>query len=118
MLILSYLVLEWRLCLVEFGSTIPKLDAEFVRFGSNTTGRCVASGFAAATICHLRVLGLTQDEVETRSTLTASVSGRISGGGVPDLVGSYPTRVALVESAEMKGGNEVARFRVVFSDTY
>ena len=60
---LSYLVLEWRLCLVEFGSTIPKLDAEFVRFGSNTTGRCVASGFAAATICHLRVLGLTQDEV-------------------------------------------------------
>ena len=45
------------LCLVKFGSTIPKLDAEVLRFGNFATGRCVASGFAAATICHLRVLG-------------------------------------------------------------
>ena len=45
------------LCRVKFGSTIPKLDAEVLRFGNFATGRCVASGFAAATICHLRVLG-------------------------------------------------------------
>lgn len=43
------------LCLVKFGSTIPKLDAEVLRFGNFVTGRYVASGFAAATICHLRV---------------------------------------------------------------
>ena len=56
---LSYLVWSGGLRLVEFGSTIPKLDAEVLRFGNFTTGRCVASGFAAATICHLRVLGRT-----------------------------------------------------------
>ena len=39
-------------------------------------------------------------------------------GGVPDFVGPYPTGVALVESVKIKDGNEVARSRVVFSDTY
>ena len=51
------------------------------------------------------------------TTFSESRDG-VTTGGVPDFVGPYPTGVALVESAKIKDGNEVARFRVVFSDTY